>query len=153
MTTPIKPSERLKPIKSRRTVLSTSRHEAAHAVIAEKLGIHVQRLHLAPPVDRAVVGACELDGRSMRKVGPFTMGLILMAGSVADNYWRSEAIGIVSGDDHAALAHMGANALDFRALYLACRPLVVKHRGAILRVSKALAKAGELSGNQVRELL
>src|SRR5678815_4990226 len=141
----------MKKIKAHRTTTSTSRHEAAHAVIAEKLGCRVRSLTLHAQ-NGQILGGTELDGRSLKQVGPFAMGLMLMAGSVADNYWGTARVGIVSGDDADALKHMGANAMCFRGLYYAVRPMVVKHRAAIERVAKRLAKAGKLSGREVREL-
>jgi len=142
----------VKQVKSHRTVLSTSRHEAAHAVIAERLGCRVMGLHLKTE-GQSVLGGTEFDGRSFRRCGPFSMGLMLMAGSVADNVWKTERVGIVSSDDYAALKAMGATSLDYRALYLAVKPLVTQHRAAIERVAHALAKAGRLSGKQLRGIL
>ncbi len=144
-----------RPIKARRTALSTSRHEAAHAVIAEYLGIRVVGLSLSPVAGGVTIGGCELDGRSLRHVGIFAMAMALKAGSVADNYWRSAEVGIVSGGDHERLVEMGANQMDFRALYIAVRPIVASRRGVIERVAHALreSKMGKLSGKRVRELL
>lgn len=108
---------------------------------------------LQQSAEKSVLGATELDGRSLKKIGPFAMGLILMAGSAADNYWRTERVGIVSGGDLIALQHMQATSHDLRALYLAVRPLIAKHRRAIDKLAKALTHSRTLNAAEIRKIL
>lgn len=146
----MKPSTR--PVPRSGSVTSLARHEAAHAVIAIKLGAKVSGIALRFD-GTSILGGTTIDGRSHRHLGPFSMGLMLMAGSVADNYFGTERVGIVSAGDCDALRMMGATPLDFRALYLAVRPMIVRHEKAIRRIASALARAGKLNRNELMRLL
>lgn len=127
-------------VKAHRTPLSTARHEAAHAVIATKFGVKVLRIRLST-VGAQTLGETEFDARSLRGVGPVEMMLITMAGSVADNLWRTSPVGVVSGDDCQKLMMMGVRRRELPELYRWTRSLVVKHRKAIDKLGRGIAKA------------
>lgn len=88
-------------MKSDRRTLQIARHEAAHAFVAEYLGVRVTRAVLAPPRTKNRGYVC-YDRR--RRVGKLRRAIIAMAGTVAEQRWHRVRRFLVSSADYKEIA-------------------------------------------------
>jgi hypothetical protein len=113
------------------TKLALCRHEAAHAIIAERFGCRVLWVQAGE------------HGKSYTQlgrtpIGPLAMACIIMAGSLAEAIWHRSPKGLVSADDYEKLQGMGLKGEDFRLVWEATRRLVWKNRVKILALAREL---------------
>jgi hypothetical protein len=130
-----------------RRLLSTARHEAAHAVVASYVGIPVTRAWIDPSGD----GWVSYDLRFRHP--PLTRAVVCMAGTAADHLWNRLPLKLVSAGDAVfirdTLKFYGS---DWGHLEHLARGLLLKHESAVQALAFALQRQ-DLTGCEVRELI
>jgi hypothetical protein len=114
-----------------KTKLALCRHEAAHAIVAERFGNRVLWVRAGE------------HGKSHTQIGrvksgPVAYFCVLMAGSVAEWLWHGTPKGAVSAGDGDALNAMGVHGEDFRILWEETARLVRKLKPKIWKLAEQL---------------
>jgi hypothetical protein len=137
------------------TLERCTRHEAAHAVVARVLGFTVTRVYLYIRGDRRVGGNTETSGGGFGDDLWARMGTVAAAGAASDraegyDLHASGSDGDVGGGGMEQARRNLRQDFDFVAK---ADELVAEHQREIDMVATALWRAGELSGDQVDELI
>jgi hypothetical protein len=123
-----------------------ARHEAAHAVVARVLGFTVTRVYL-----HEGGGNCDNEGGGFGDDFYARVAVIAMAGAAADRAAGFEGAG--SAGDRALLCEHTARLRQPFDVEGKADELVAEHEREIDFVTVALFNAGELSGEQVDQLM
>jgi hypothetical protein len=128
-----------------RTRLAVCRHEAAHAVMAERFGARAQRV----VVYQGARGKHRETGHSyltgLRKLGPVQLCCVVMAGSVAESLWHGTPKGVVSGGDFRDLEKYGLRGEDLRIIWEETSRLLRKLRPKVWRLAARLMRHGKVT--------
>ena len=128
--------------------LSDARHECAHGLMAEVLGMRVKRLELNPTED--TLGLCHLDKRFV--LGPLRMGIVYAAGTAIDQHY-----GVLEPDDWAAgdlplIEKFFVHRSDLDQLLVLTKFYVEQYLGPIETAAQELVKR-DLTGREFRTIL
>lgn len=130
--------------KDRRTVAV---HEAAHAVVAHRMGERVQQLHLvrAKPME----GWTKIDyGVRRGRRDPITFAVIALAGHEAEHRFYGRPIGLLPPGDFKAVIDVGCSNKSANLVGWLARQHVKWFERDIRRVQKELLRRGSLTRRQ-----
>ncbi len=121
-------------------------HEAAHAVVAEKLGCRVDVVKLT----RNDRGLCRY--RTPKRPDPLVLAMIAMAGHAADVEWSGLRVGLVPVDDHRFVRRLGFSGRSLPTILELARGQVNEHSIAIQHIADVLMQR-DLKGAELRRLV
>ncbi len=126
------------------TPLRIARHEAAHAVCAVKLGIHVAAVGIgAHPKMRGSAGWTKL--RRQKRPDPLECAHVYLAGDAAEWVFYRIARRERSPDDWNKAREFGFRDRSLNTIAFSAEEFVKEHAETIERVARALVKRRELS--------
>jgi hypothetical protein len=126
--------------------IRTARHEAAHAVCAEYFGIRCDRVELLGSFH----GNTYLFTKA--KATCFTQGVMVSAGSVAEQLWHRQPRTVMARGDRRVLKILFTRGRERAAVMSATEALVHYARPAVEAVAREL-KRRDLTGREVRKLM
>lgn len=136
---------------SARKRLANARHEAAHAVIGELLGLRVRRVEIfAEENARNEVGLCTYWPN--KRCGPLRFAVTSMAGTVADQLMNRRPRQEYSSGDMVHVRSTGLRDAELWLLRDLTLPMVREKLEVIERVAQAIVKRGSLTGAQFRSV-
>ncbi len=121
-----------------KTRLAACRHEAAHCVLAEHCGVTVRKLHVPLKPGKHKGGRGYIEYHAPRSVGPVSMSIVMMAGSLAEHLWHGTPKGLVSHWDAIDMKRMGMRNEDFRIIWEEASRMVRRNKKRIWALAKKL---------------
>jgi ATP-dependent Zn protease len=139
----------------------TAIHEAAHAVVALRLGLVFDHVTTVPDEDAETDGAMhwtDLQSAGDLEIAPAADAIVLLAGPFAEARVTESSLHEVladdpAGEDREALATLGLDDEEFVAASREALALVEEDWAAIERVADALLERETLDFAEVGELL
>jgi len=139
----------------------TAIHEAAHAVIALRLGLVFDRVTTVPDVDAETDGALhwtELQSSGDLEISAAVDAMVLLAGPFAEAKLLESTLdevlaGEPAGDDREALATLGLTDQEFLSASRETLALVDQEWPMIERVASELMQRDWLAFHEVESLL
>ncbi len=127
--------------------LGLARHEAAHAVVGETLGIRITRV----TIDDSGNGACHHDLRTLQRKSRFIYCIYALAGVAAEWHWKHTSRKYYTGSDFRWALKFHSRS-DLEILEDLARYRVAKHSRTIERIARQLVKR-DLTGKEVRTMM
>lgn len=132
-------------------LMNTCYHEAAHAVIAERVGLRVERVEVLGTFRGRTYLQKDKKGRP-QKATPLCQAMVYCAGSIAEHVFQGLARNEVTLGDRKLLRLLYPVPNDRAAVMAATEHFVRRYRRSIRRVALELKKR-DLTGAQVRRLI